>query len=239
VINLPKGVIRGQNLQIILRRLFVHVSQITHFDHPKISFSAVTRDVVTGQVVVFLSGCSSTAVRASMSIPGLFAPVEIYGRMLADGGISNTLAVDIVHTMGVDYVIAVDIATLLYSATERDSVIPIIEPLTTLLTFSQLGKQYGLLGLGDVLINPDLKDINTADFDKTALAISQANSANSHIEKLLRIRDLVKGIFLGTEFPNVAIAGIGVEHHQGETKTFIGPLCQTQTFSGRVDYLKF
>jgi len=185
IINLPKGVIQGQNLQLMLQRLFLHVSQVTNFDHLKIPFRAVASDLVTGDAVVFASGSLATAVRASMSIPGLFAPVEIDGKVLVDGGLANNLPVDIAKSMGVDYVIAVDIATPLYSAKELDSVIPIIEQLTTLLTFNQLKKQYDLLGAGDVLIKPDLGGINTADFDKLAQAIALGYASTSVYDEQL------------------------------------------------------
>lgn len=177
VISLPKGVVQGQNLQVILQDQFLHVSDITDFDALPIRFRAVAGDLVTGEAVVFESGSLATAVRASMSIPGLFAPVEMDGRILVDGGIANNLPVDVVKKMGVDRVIAVDIATPLYTAQELDSVLPIIEQLTTLLTFNQLKKQYDALGDEDVLITPDLSDINTAAFEKTADAIARGYDA--------------------------------------------------------------
>jgi NTE family protein len=74
-------------------------------------------------------------------------------------------------------VIAVDITTPLYGPDELDSVIPIIEQLTTLLTFNQQKKQYALLGPDDLLITPDLGDIDTADFDEAGLAIRLGHDA--------------------------------------------------------------
>ncbi len=177
IVSLPKGVVQGQNLQIMLQQQFVHVSDINDFDRLKIPFRAVASDLVTGEAVVFRRGSLATAVRASMSIPGLFAPVEIDGKMLVDGGIANNLPVDVIKAMGVDHVIAVDIATPLYTADELDSVIPIIEQLTTLLTFNRLKSQYALLDDDDLLITPDLSDVNTAAFEKTDLAIKRGYDA--------------------------------------------------------------
>jgi NTE family protein len=127
VIKLPKGLIQGQNLQLTLQRLFSEVSQIRNFDQLPIPFRAVAADLVTGEAVTFAEGSLATAVRASMSIPGLFAPVEIDGRMLVDGGIANNMPVDVAKSLGVDSVIAVDLATPLFTATQLNSVIPIIE----------------------------------------------------------------------------------------------------------------
>ncbi|XOV87135.1 MAG: patatin-like phospholipase family protein [Pseudomonadota bacterium] len=177
IVSLPKGVVQGQNLQLMLQQQFVHVSDINDFDRLGIPFRAVASDLVTGEAVVFRRGSLATAVRASMSIPGLFAPVEIDGKMLVDGGIANNLPVDVVKAMGVDHVIAVDIATPLYTAAELDSVIPIIEQLTTLLTFNRLKTQYALLDDDDLLITPDLSDVSTAAFEKTDLAIERGYDA--------------------------------------------------------------
>lgn len=173
VFSLPKGIVQGQNLQLLLQRIFVHVSHGTNFDDFHIPFRAVAGDLVTGEAVILSEGSLPTAVRASMSIPGLYAPVEIDGKILVDGGIANNLPIDIVKAMGVDRVIAVDIATPLYDADGLDSVLPIIEQLTTLLTYNQLKPQYMLITDRDLLIKPDLGVIQNTDFDMLDEAISK------------------------------------------------------------------
>lgn len=177
IFKLPKGVVQGQKLQIALQEQFLHVSDTTDFDKLDIKFRAVASDLATGQAYVFRGGSLATAIRASMSIPGIFAPVEIDGKMLADGGIANNLPVDVIKAMGVDYVIAVDITTPLYSAKEMDSFIPIIEQLTTLLTFNQSRQQYALIEDGDLLVTPDLSGINSAAFNLSEVAIQRGYEA--------------------------------------------------------------
>lgn len=172
VFSLPKGIVQGQNLQLLLQRLFVHVNEESSFDDFYIPFRAVATDLETGDAVVLSKGSLATATRASMSIPGFYAPVEIDGDLLVDGGIANNLPIDIVKSMGVDRVIVVDIATPLYNKNELDSVLPIIEQLTTLLTYNQLKKQYELITNRDLLITPDLGDVKNTDFDKVTDAIS-------------------------------------------------------------------
>jgi NTE family protein len=80
------------------------------FKDLKIPFAAVACDIHTGERVVLQSGPVAPAVRASAAIPGLFSPVEIGGRLLVDGGIVDNLPVDLVRSMGADYVIASDVA---------------------------------------------------------------------------------------------------------------------------------
>lgn len=72
-------------------------------------FRAVSTDIATGEKVVFRKGHLPQAIRASMSIPAVFAPVEIDGRLLVDGGMVDNIPVDVARDMGVDVVIVVDI----------------------------------------------------------------------------------------------------------------------------------
>lgn len=189
VLSLPKGVIQGQNLQLLLQDQFLHASHITDFDDLPIPFRAVTGDLVTGESVAIGSGDLATAVRASMSIPGLYAPVELEGRVLVDGGIANNVPIDVVRKMGIDKVIVIDIASPLYNAEQLDSVLPIIEQLTTLLTQSNARQQLATLTQEDLLITPDLHDVQAADFDKAALAIQRGyEAAQQHLDALLAFR---------------------------------------------------
>jgi len=189
VLSLPKGVVQGQNLQQMLQDLYVHTSDISDFDDLPIPFRAVAADLASGKAVVLKSGDLATAVRASMSIPALYAPVELDGRLLVDGGIANNLPVDVVKAMGVDLVIVVDIAMPLYSADQLDSVFPIIEQLTTMLTQGNAQRQLERLTDDDVLIQPTLKDIQSADFEKTQAAIQVGyNAALEHLPKLVRFQ---------------------------------------------------
>ncbi len=85
-----------------------------------IPFRAIAPDIETGDAVVLGKGELVKAIRASMSIPALFAPVEIDNKMLVDGGVANNLPIDIVRQMGADVVIAVDISTKLSSPRSID-----------------------------------------------------------------------------------------------------------------------
>ncbi len=101
-----------------------------------------------------------------MSVPRIFAPVEIDDRILVDGGIANNLPVEVAEEMGVDRVIAIDITSPLPNPEQLDSVIPIIEQLTTLLTYNQMKARFDLLDESDVLIIPDLTGLPASAFDR-------------------------------------------------------------------------
>ncbi|MFO6049469.1 patatin-like phospholipase PlpD, partial [Pseudomonas aeruginosa] len=94
-LGLPLGVIQGQNLAMVLESLLVHTSDNRDFDKLAIPFRAVSTDIATGEKVVFRKGHLPQAIRASMSIPAVFAPVEIDGRLLVDGGMVDNIPVDV------------------------------------------------------------------------------------------------------------------------------------------------
>ena len=74
-----------------------------------IPFAAVASDLVTGERVVLWRGRLCTAIRASCSVPGFAPPVELDGRMLVDGGITDNIPADVARLLGADYVIGVDV----------------------------------------------------------------------------------------------------------------------------------
>src|SRR5690606_11527628 len=132
-IALPRGVIQGQHLTQILDQLFADIDRVTSFDRLAIPFRAGAADMVTAAQVAMTRDPVSTAVRASMSIPGLLEPVEWDGRLLVDGGIANNLPVDVARAMGVDRLIVVDVGTPARTADEIRSVVDVVDQLTGLL----------------------------------------------------------------------------------------------------------
>ena len=105
---MPRGLVQGQKLTQILRGLTLPVAQIQRFDDLAIPFRAVATDIVTGDRVVLDHGDLTTAMRASLSAPGVFSPVDFEGRMLVDGGLSSNLPIDVAREMDVDVLIVVD-----------------------------------------------------------------------------------------------------------------------------------
>ena len=97
---MPRGLIAGHNLDLLLRRLTIHAYRDRNFDRMKIPFRAVATDLDSGNAVVIDSGDFAAALRASMSLPGIFRPVEMQGKQLIDGGIANNLPVDVVRADG-------------------------------------------------------------------------------------------------------------------------------------------
>ncbi len=178
-LRLPMGVLEGQHLNMILHDLVGHVAAVHDFDSLPIPFRAVATDIETGEAVVLGDGDLATAMRASMSIPGMFSPIEVNGRLLVDGGIANSIPVDVAQTMGIDHLIVVDVGTPLSERARLDNVLALMNQLTTIMTRSNTHRQLERLGSADILITPmlDSAGVTTMSFDKTAEAIAAGYAA--------------------------------------------------------------
>jgi len=159
-----KGALSGANLELYLHELTRNVDSIDNFDKLPIPFRAVATNMVSGREVVFSSGRLYQAMRASMSVPGMFAPMEIDGRILGDGGLVNNLPVDVVRAMGADIVIAVNIGTPLMSRDQLQSLVGYASQMLNILTEQNVRQQLASLKPTDILISPDLGALTFMDF---------------------------------------------------------------------------
>jgi len=100
------GFVAGEKIKELIR-LLTHGKRIEHLEKP---LAVVATDIESGERVVFREGPVDQAVRASISIPGIFVPERIGGRMLVDGGVIDRVPVTVARDMGADIVIAVDVA---------------------------------------------------------------------------------------------------------------------------------
>ncbi len=105
----PNGYNSGQGVGLLLDRIAFPESTASSFDELPIPFHCVATDMQSGEIVVLHDGSLPQAIRASMSIPGIFTPVEVQGHILADGGMVQNIPVETVRSMGSDVVIAVEL----------------------------------------------------------------------------------------------------------------------------------
>jgi NTE family protein len=171
------GAIEGQHLDQIFQRILLPVVNTRDFDRLAIPFRAVATDLVTGEEVVLRRGSLADALRASMSVPGVFAPVRIDDHLLVDGGMANNLPVNVVRAMGADIVIAVDVSTPFLAEDQITSVLSITEQLTNFLTRRSTERQIASLRPQDVLILPELGDFSSADFEQAAQVVPAGHEA--------------------------------------------------------------
>jgi len=165
-LGLPLGVIQGQNLALLLERLLVRSSDVRDFDRLPIPFRAVATDIANDQKVVFSSGHLPQVIRASMSIPAVFAPVELDGRLLVDGGMVDNIPVDVARDMGVDQVIVVDIGTPLKPRKDLLTVVDVLNQSITMMTRRNSEAQLATLTSNDVLVQPNMSPYGVTDFGR-------------------------------------------------------------------------
>jgi len=180
---LPLGLILGQELTLALRALSVDASAVKDFNRLVIPFRAVAADIETGKTVVLGSGDLATAMRASMAVSGVFPPVEIDGRLLVDGGLSNNLPIDVVREMGADIVIVVDIPTKLKPRKDLSSAGAIIAQSLSVMVSRSSELQLETMTKTDILIQPELGDASSSSFERIAEMIQpgvEATRAQLH-----------------------------------------------------------
>ncbi|NWB45982.1 patatin-like phospholipase family protein [Pseudomonas gingeri] len=165
-LGLPLGVIQGQNLALLLESMLAHASGTRDFDKLPIPFRAVATDIASGEKIVFRRGHLPQVVRASMSIPAVFAPVELDGRLLVDGGMTDNIPLDVVREMGVDIAIVVDIGTPLRSRKQLATVVDVLNQSITLMTRRNSEEQLATLHRNDILIQPALASYGSTDFGR-------------------------------------------------------------------------
>jgi NTE family protein len=183
---IPTGLIQGQKLTQILRRATLPVATVADFDNLAARFRAVATDLETGNAVVMGSGDLTTAMRASMSAPGVFAPVERDGRMLVDGGLVKNLPIDVARELGVDVLIVVDAGTPLESRENLGSLTSVSNQAVAIMVRRDADAQRATLGARDVLIEPRPADVSSYDFSVVDRTIAAGEAAARAMESSLR-----------------------------------------------------
>jgi NTE family protein len=108
-LTMPEAINNGQQVELMLARIAAVYGSLDSFDVLPTPFRAVSVDLLTAERVVLDRGSLARAMRATMSLPGVFPPVEMDGRVLVDGGAMNNVPADVVRDLGADVVIAVNV----------------------------------------------------------------------------------------------------------------------------------
>ena len=185
VLTTPKGLVDGVALEGELRRL-VKVRDARRFDALPIPFRAVATSLGDGQMVVFDRGLLSTAMRASMAVPALIAPLKVGDRLLVDGGLVRNLPVDVARAMGADVVIAVNLGTPLLRPDQIVGMQGVAMQMLGILTEQNVRESLRELRPQDVLIEPALGDFSAADFDRLLDAVPFGEAAARQAAPRLR-----------------------------------------------------
>ena len=191
-VSLPTGYVKGQNIFNLFSKLTVGYHQVDDFSNLPIPYRCVAVDLVDGKEVVFSSGSLPMAMRASMSIPGVFAPVEWNGMMLVDGGALNNLPVDVAREMGADVIICVDLSTGWKKKEELKSASSVVDQLIAMMGQTKYRKNKME---ADLYINPSLKGFSAASFQPEAIDTMIQRGELAARQKWGKLMDLKKTIY--------------------------------------------
>lgn len=164
---LPTGAISDQALMKELRRVTPARMAVENFDELTIPFRAVATDITTGEAVVLSSGELPMAMRASMSVPGVFPAFNLDGKLLVDGGLAANIPVSVARDMGADIVIALWTPNELLQQEQIGSVVDVLSQTVSLLILANERASIASLGAQDVLVEIDTGKIGPAAFTRS------------------------------------------------------------------------
>jgi len=189
-IQLPSGLTAGQSVYNILSYYSSAGFYESDFRKFPIPFLCVATDIETGESVTLDHGCLADAMRATMAIPTIFAPVIIDGKLLVDGGLVNNYPVKEVQEMGADIIIGVDVQDKLFNKTELNSIFKILDQSTAFLRRPL--HQEGLKET-DILIKPDLEGYGVSSFTSADTIIRLGElAARQMLPEILHLVDSLK-----------------------------------------------
>ena len=174
---LPRGALGSQNLEEFLRQVARPASDARTLNDLPILFRAVATDLATGQLVVLEDVPLPIAMRASMSVPGAFAPTQVEGRLLGDGGLVRNLPIEVARAMGADIIIAVNVGTPLLPKEALSSAFGVAQQMINILTEQNVEISLSSMLPEDVLISPDLNTVTSLDFERYAELIERGEQA--------------------------------------------------------------
>jgi len=163
------GLLAGDKLEASIRDLIGEKK----FEDCKIPLAVLTTDIQTGEEIVYRSGDLVKVIRASCSWPGIFNPVKLDGRTLVDGGIKNSVPVNIARSQNADYILAVDAGFCVKKGEIKNIFQMILQSFQ--ITGEELNKYQSLEA--DLVIKIDLGDLDQVSFDRSREAIEKGEEA--------------------------------------------------------------
>jgi len=175
-----RGVIKGEALQDFIN----HAVKQRTLEKMTKTFAVVATDLHSGEMIVFRTGNTGMAVRASSAVPGVFQPVSINGHEYVDGGLVSPVPVRVARSLGADFVIAVDISDKPKNNKTESSIDVLLQ------TFNIMGQSISRneLAEADMVIRPLTPGINATDFKGRHQAVLQGEIAVAAILPELKLK---------------------------------------------------
>ncbi len=187
--RLGGGFIIGKNVGKMLQTFTAPYNDSIDFNTLPIPFACVATDLVDNSELVFHSGLLSEAMRATMSIPGVFAPVRKGDKVLVDGGLRNNYPTDVAKEMGADYIIGVSVANKEKTAEQLSTT---AEILLQIVHFNTMNKMEENMAITDIPIKVDTEGYSTASFTTSAvdsLIRRGEEAAMEHWDEIIALKE--------------------------------------------------
>ncbi len=182
-LKLPNALNSGHEIGLLFDRVTLPYASVNDFDDLPIPFRTVGTDMIKGSSVTLSDGSLSRALRATMSIPGVFSPVEFDGIILSDGGLVNNIPTDAVKAMGADILIVVNIETQLGNRELLESLPGVLAQTINIATLENSRRS---LRQADFIIAPDLENYSLTDFTQSENIIELGRSGAEQKVPLLK-----------------------------------------------------
>jgi NTE family protein len=167
-----EGAVAGEKIKLFFNELVRTDLGERSIEELPIPLTLIATDIGTGERVAMRDGNLTSAMRASMSVPGAIAPAVRNGRKLVDGGLVDNVPIqEVRERCGAEVVIAVNVARR-SSGPEVTGLVSVVGQMVNLLTEQNVAKSLSLLGPGDIYLKPELGSITAADFTRQLEAAS-------------------------------------------------------------------
>ena len=189
---LPSAYVNNTALINLFNDLCIGYQEDMDFNRLPIPFACVATDIATGKEVVIRHGNVPTAMRASMAIPGVFSPVLMDGKVLVDGGLVNNFPADVLHNMGADIIIGVEVTDKRVSYLDEIPSLP--DVLNMLISNAVNFKREDNRNLCTLYLDPDITGYGTLSFTPDAIDTLVRRGYEKAVqsrEQLLRIKKYI------------------------------------------------
>ena len=177
-VELPSGIVAGQKIRMFFNHLVQAETGERAIESLAMPLSIVATDIGSGERVVFERGSLTTAMRASMSVPGMLSPVDFEGRKLVDGGLVDNVPISVVRERcKPDVVIAVNVGSPLLKPEQIGSLLSVSAQMVNILTEQNVTRSLATLLPTDIYIKPDLDGISAGDFERHAETADRGRAA--------------------------------------------------------------
>ena len=221
-IGIPQALSKGMYNFNLLSKLTRHVKHVSDFNELKIPFLCIATDIESGKEVVVHKGNLARAMIASSAFPSLFSPVEIEGRLLVDGGVTNNYPIDEVRKLGADIIIGVDVQDGLRDRNSLKDATKILVQITNLHSIEKMKES---IAKTDIYIKPDITDYGVVSFDKGKEIILRGEEATfavyEKIEALVGDSEKYHKPKLEISTDSLQIANINCNELEDYTKDYV------------------